>query len=808
MPGSYGIAPIFLIRMAGVPFDAVTQLATPETFRAARELEVRRTEFDAARAVAERFFESGERLLSEEAFRALRSAVKQRRAPKSVEGAQPQFFTAYAEAAQTVAAAERELTSVLEHELSDARARLLGAARRHLPGQLVFNTGGVSDLFELLLRADATSVPPQRNTRVRERERHLLLYLQRVAGKNDSFSEFGPTSWGRSEAAVERGISFAPAAGISARETFMERWTAHAVAAVMNHDPAVANEAAPRPSPRGRLVDHTFMFADTGESQSLDAAERDTFLRCDGRTPAHALGEAAALASLINKGVVRCDVEVPAMEPHAFDVLYEDVRNWRESGTRSEWLPILQPLAQLPKRLAATTDIATRRAILDEGRGRLQALGIERAAGERHLYKALNPVGEECFRESAFRMDPALLDQVAVDAAPWMDLWRDCYAFIASRVAETLRRVLRDMPGSNGAVPLPAFLRACEAARLPLTGPGLVAPAHIAFQEVKAAFRKMIEPFAGEAEHELTAEECQFVRRNFEFPAFDEYTYPSADLQIAADSMAAVGRGDYQWILAELHPPAALLHHGAYWSCPDHSALRGAFAAGTRGKPNFHFGFFAADFTAHTTVRIFDALPHQSYFVAPQRGNPSWKTVAPAEVEVFVDESTGDVGARRIGSGEYLGSFARAWLIPLGFHPFYFGRAPHMPRLRCGKVIVQRRSWTVTVDELEAGDFTGISRHLVVALERLRARKEWPRYIYVRPTEQALRRSGVEGRDKDTKPILIDLESYLFLELFHHWLVKAGELEVTEMLPAPDQLCWQEEDGRRTFEMRTLVVPR
>ena len=53
---------------------------------------------------------------------------------------------------------------------------------------------------------------------------------------------------------------------------------------------------------------------------------------------------------------------------------------------------------------------------------------------------------------------------------------------------------------------------------------------------------------------------------------------------------------------------------------------------------------------------------------------------------------------RKRGSHEYLGSFARAWIIPLGFHPFHFGRAPHMPRLRCGKVIVQRESWTVNAE--------------------------------------------------------------------------------------------------------------
>ncbi len=83
-----------------------------------------------------------------------------------------------------------------------------------------------------------------------------------------------------------------------------------------------------------------------------------------------------------------------------------------------------------------------------------------------------------------------------------------------------------------------------------------------------------------------------------------------------------------------------------------------------------------------------------------------------------------------------------------------------------------------------------MSRDLVLAIERLRAEKDWPRYVYIRPSEQALRRSGAEGRDKDTKPVFIDLESYLFLEIFHRWLTKAGELEVTRNAARSGRICF------------------
>src|SRR5207302_8078733 len=233
-----------------------------------------------------------------------------------------------------------------------------------------------------------------------------------------------------------------------------------------------------------------------------------------------------------------------------------------------------------------------------------------------------------------------------------------------------------------------------------------------------------------------------------------------------------------------------------------------ALAQTTFGHPNFHFGFFAADFTAHTTVRLFDAMPELSNFVAPQRAKPNWKRISPTEAEVYVDEATGDVCLRKIDNSEYLGSFARAWLIPLGFHPFQFAAGPHTPRLRCGNVVVQREIWTVRAEDLLPGNYTGVSSHLVVAVEKLRAEKNLPRFVYIRPSEQALRRSGAEGRDKDTKPVFIDFESYLFLEIFHRWLMKADEIEVTEMLPDAEDLFWKESDGRHSFELRTLIVPR
>ena len=738
--------------MAGVPFENVERLATPDTSAAARDLLAKHG-----------------KLTAEDKIR---------------------------------------LGQTLENELAIARAALFESARAAVRPYLIFATDGVRErLTTFLIKLEGSS-PPKRNKDLRATERALLLYLQRISAKNDSLSQFGPCGWGNVEG-KPRLLSLAPQPGIARKESFLERWTAHGLAGAMNADPEASDELSPRLHPNGRIEDDRFIFADTGETTKLDATTLEILGRCDGSTPAGSLGfELKTLEELAQRKMILWEVEVPALDPHAFDTLAADVKNWRPGSARTHWLEQLGPIVSLPTKFADSSDASARMDIMNEARHRLQALGSTRANKTRFLYSASNPIGEECFRECNFTIGEELINETVVEAEPWIDLWRDSYAFIASRVAAGLRNVLEKMPIQNGAVPLPAFLHACEMAKLSLTGPGLVALAHIGFQEIKTAFREMMKAHADQAEYELTADDCHFVRKKFQYPKFDDYTYPSADLQISAESTDAVARGEYQWILAELHPPVALLHHGFYWSCPDKSSLHQALASTVNGRPSFHFGIFVADFTASTCVHLIDPMPDLTSFVARERGNSRWRVISPSDTEVYVDPDNSDVCLRKIGTREYLGSFARSWIIPLGFHPFQFGMMPHTPRLRCGKVIVQRRTWTVSMNELGAGNFTGISRDLVLAVERLRVHRDLPRYVYIRPTEQALRRSGVEGRDKDTKPVFVDLESYLFLEIFHRWLTKSGELEVSEMLPDPDHLLWREADGRRTFELRTLIVPR
>ncbi len=777
------------------------QLGTPETAQAAGVLLAEKEQFARAKESLERLLAGRRSEFTQKQIRSWRRAVHSGILRDVVDPPSHAFALCW-EIGHRVEIAEAKLAESLERELAKARQHLHDAAQKYLPRYLIFAARGVHERVTAQLTAQAGALSP-RNKQARADERHLILYLQRIAGKNDSLSEFGPHGWGMIRRGAEP-IEFDPQPGIAQREVFLERWTAHGIAQAINADPEALAELSPRLNPFGRLEAAQFVFTETGETVSLDRNTAALLRRCDGR-PAYSLGTVEELQGLARQKLIVWELEVPALHPHAFNFLLEEISHWRENPTRARWLELLESIATLTGKFAQTLEGSVRFAIMEEAHERLARVGSHKES-TRFLYAATNPIGEECFRDCGFTLRGDLLDEVITEAEPWIDLWRDNYAFVAGRVAAGLRAVFEEVAQKDAALPLPYFLHLCAQEKLPLSGAGMVALAHLAFREVKEGFRERLRDRGEDRICQLSVADCHFVRQNFSYTKFDECTYPSADLQLAAASPEAATRGECQWILAELHPPVALLHHGFYWSCPDKAALREAIERTLHGRPYLYYGYFAADFTATTAVRL-DALPGMIRFVAPQRSAGKWQTFRPAETEVFIDE-TGDVGVRTCGAREYLGSFARGWVIPLGFHPFSFSLGAHTPRLRCGKVIVQREAWTVTLEELGQGDFTGVSRDLIVAVEKLRAARALPRRVYIRPTEKALRRAGVEGRDKDTKPVFIDLESYLFLEIFHRWLTKAGELEVTEMLPTPEQLLWQEADGRRTFELRTQIVPR
>ncbi|HKS04108.1 MAG TPA: hypothetical protein VJR49_02020, partial [Chthoniobacterales bacterium] len=430
MSATYRIASPFLIRLAGVPFDVLEQFATPHVCAVARDLLTQETELERLKTAALEFVTRRESGLTSEEFAAWRAAIRNSEIPKQ---RIPQSLEEYVRVATAVKQARLQLDEQLEKDLTTARIALSETSRRILPRYLVFGSGEVHHLID-----HSGQELPSRNSRIRERERHLLLYLQRVAAKNDTFSEFGPSAWGSARSG-EPVLSFEARPGIARRDVFLERWTAHALAAGINADPETFLERRARLNPSGVLVGHRFVFVDTGEAVDLTPAESEIVARCDGTTPIHTLirladVELEVVSGLLDKKILVATLEVPALEPFAFRILRDDVAAWQLGTARHRWLPFADSLIKCATDFAGTSEPAQRQQILSVARQQLSQLGAERKPGQRSLYAAVNPIAEECFRDCKFEISEALLDEVVTDAEPWIDFWRDNYAFVASRV--------------------------------------------------------------------------------------------------------------------------------------------------------------------------------------------------------------------------------------------------------------------------------------------------------------------------------------------------------------------------------------
>ena len=268
----------------------------------------------------------------------------------------------------------------------------------------------------------------------------------------------------------------------------------------------------------------------------------------------------------------------------------------------------------------------------------------------------------------------------------------------------------------------------------------------MAFHEVKAAFAQTFAVARTHPRLPLTTDDCHFMRRNFSCSALRRIHLSLSRSPAVRDLRGGGGKQattNGSW-------PSSIRR----WRCFI-MAFSGRVPIRTRSpRPGengprpaqFSIWFFRRGFYFDDRGPVLFGSAGAGLFRRQPAGRPRLAIVPPGEAEVFIDETKdGDVGLRRRGSHQYLGSFARNWLIPLGFHPFSFSLGRHTPRLRCGKVIVQRRSWTIAADELAPGDYTGISRHLVVAVERLRAARDLPRHVFIRrpkPPFAAAERKG------------------------------------------------------------------
>jgi len=125
---------------------------------------------------------------------------------------------------------------------------------------------------------------------------------------------------------------------------------------------------------------------------------------------------------------------------------------------------------------------------------------------------------------------------------------------------------------------------------------------------------------------------------------------------------------------------------------------------------------------------------------------------------------------------------------PVGWSWGPLWRAPFLPRVVCGRLVLSLARWTATREELEPIWKNGGTERFQ-AVQSWRAKRRLPRFVLL-----------AEGDNR----LPVDFENVLSVDSFAHRVRNSGEVEFVELFPGPDELCARGPEGRFLHE---LVIP-
>ena len=270
-------------------------------------------------------------------------------------------------------------------------------------------------------------------------------------------------------------------------------------------------------------------------------------------------------------------------------------------------------------------------------------------------------------------------------------------------------------------------------------------------------------------------------------PAWHGSGYHSADLQIAAANTDAVARGDYLVVLGDFHGGDNPLGQSLFGlRHPEPAAMLARIAAET--GPGVHL-----------------SPPRRG--VVPMTAR-SWPMYPEGDTVVMSGDEPAPAGTRRVALADvvvgdgHVSDRAGSFRVPLAhflFLPIFVAAlrsfdltGPGDGRAQVGRLVVRRASWSAPAAELPAtpDDLAAWARD-----------RGLPRRVFARsPLER--------------KPRYVDFESPSLRRTLARFLAPAREqapgapVELTEMLPGPDE-CWLESDaGHHTSELRVVALDR
>jgi hypothetical protein len=646
---------------------------------------------------------------------------------------------------------------------------------------------------------------------IRARERLIASYLQRYCLKNDTIGFFGPTGWGTAtEEAHPVTLAVGPSL-LSWRAVYFEHWAIETLARVLASETELRRQLPPRLLPTVSLTGSTLRYG-FDATTTLEPAMARLLACCDGSTPATEIARVLAaepalglepdevfeaLDDLVRRRVVQWSLEVPASLQRHEQVLEVQLRAIANPGIREAALAKLARLVAARDAVAASAgDPVTLGQALDQ----LDATFVELTQStatrrEGQAYAGRSIVYEECVRDTSLTIGRHLMDVLG----PVLELLGCSARWYSHEIARRYRALLVERHRALCAtgettVSYMRFFREI-APLLPSDESGHSGIVGEVTAELQRRWREILghEPGARRVDRTCT-ELAAKVREAFvaDAPGWPSARHLAPDVMLAASDAERLARGEYAIIIGEVHLGNTLLSPAVLstWQGEE-----GAIVTANEQDLGVGRVFPVEAENAFTRADLGSWSVHD--LDLELGANPSWKPRAQvlrvADLDVELAHESLEVVDRRSGRRFDIIAFLEQYLGfgASGFHPWPDG--DHVPRITLGGVVVSRERWRFSTEHLA---FARLPRgpEQLAAFRRWAAEHGIPRWTFARvPTER--------------KPVFLDRDSALYVDLAGRLVRKSPWIEISEMLPSVEQLWLPDAAGERhTCELRLVVV--
>jgi lantibiotic biosynthesis dehydratase-like protein len=661
-----------------------------------------------------------------------------------------------------------------------------------------------------------------RNSKQRQYEEMVANYLQRYCTKNDTIGFFGPVGWATLGGEVTGGITVKPGAQLlERRAVYFEGWCMDVLAESLVAIGEVRRWASPRLLPYIRLEGNSVHLPASSRPTTLPSQAAAVLHACNGTTTArdiasHLVHESAfgfrseedvyrILGSLRDRGLIKWTFEIP-LAPHPEKTLRNLLEKIESQPLRENVLAALSEMDQARQEVALAASDPERLeqalAALDATFTRLTGEVPKRAEGQ--TYAARTLVYEDGRRDIKVEIGNEILELVA----PPLSLMLTVARWIAGQVVELYREslsetfeALRHRLGTTTVDAVTFWL----ATQPLLFGTEVRRPIDKIPALLQERWSRVLSvPQDGRKRVEYTSEELRpKVLAAFGAPAtsLKQAFYHSPDVMIAASSAEAIRRGDFLFVLGEMHLASNTL--GAALFVAQHPApedlLR--FVTSDYGGPKVSM-IISKSWPGQTmrTVHVLNpahdqrvAVMHDSICMPGQQAIPV--------SELLVERVEGEL-VMRTRDGRFRFDLMEALGQPLSALAVNLFKvvepAAHSPRLTVDKLVISRESWSFPADELDFA-FEKHEAKRFLAARRWARTHELPRFAFVKsPAEM--------------KPVYVDFASTIYVDMLAKLIRRTAEqsgstVTFTEMLPRADQTWLPDADGQTyTSEFRVVAV--